>query len=30
MARADLRAAMRRIGETSVLDPAMEKLFPAR
>ena len=27
---AERRAAMRRIGETAVLDPTMEKLFPAR
>lgn len=30
MAREELRAAMRSIGETQVLDPAAEKLFPAR
>ena len=30
MARDELRAAMQRIGETAVLDPAVEKLFPAR
>jgi arsenate reductase len=30
MAIAERRAAMRRIGETAVLDPATEKLFPAR
>lgn len=30
MARDELRVAMRRIGETAVLDPAVEKLFPAR
>jgi hypothetical protein len=28
MTRDELRAAMRRIGEAAVLDPAAEKLFP--
>ncbi len=30
MTRDEWRAAMRRIGETAVLDPAAEQLFPAR